>query len=56
MKKFNRALIRMGASRWDVTVKGKDGQPVTFDLYHMDKEGRKRFHREFMKAYRGSVK
>jgi hypothetical protein len=46
-------IIKMGASRFDVIVKGADGQPVTFDLYHMDKEQRRQFHREFMKAWRG---
>lgn len=51
----NKATIHMGASVWDVTVRGADGKPVTFDLYHMDKEGRRRFHREFMKAYRASA-
>lgn len=46
-------IIKMGASRFDVIVKGADGKPVTFDLYHMDKEQRRAFHREFMKAWRG---
>lgn len=48
------ALIHMGASRWDVTVLDKKGNPVTFDLYNMDRDGRRRFHREFMKAYRAA--
>lgn len=48
----SRVIIHMGASRWDVTVADANGKPVTFDLYHMDKEGRRRFHREFMKAWR----
>jgi hypothetical protein len=50
---FN-VLIKMGASRYDVIVRGADGQPVTFDLYHMSKDERREFHREFMKAYRAS--
>jgi hypothetical protein len=50
---FN-VLIHMGASRWDVTVKGADGQPVVFDLYAMNKDQRRQFHREFMKAYRAA--
>lgn len=45
-------IIKMGASRWDVIVKGADGLPVVFDLYNMDKDQRRQFHREFMKAYR----
>lgn len=53
-RKFN-VLIHMGASRWDVTVKDATGKPVTFDLYNMDKDGRRRFHREFMKAYRAAA-
>lgn len=52
-RKFN-VLIHMGASRFDVTVKDAKGDPVVFDLYHMDKNQRREFHREFMKAYRGS--
>jgi hypothetical protein len=48
-------IIKMGASRFDVIVKGSDGQPVTFDLYRMSKDQRRQFHREFMKAYRGSA-
>jgi hypothetical protein len=50
----NRVTIHMGASRFDVTVRGADGQPVKYDLYNMDRDGRKRFHREFMKAYRAA--
>lgn len=44
----------MGASKFNVIVKGADGNPVTFDLYHMSKDQRREFHREFMKAYRAS--
>lgn len=47
-----RVIIHMGASRWDVTVRDADGHPVTFDLYHMTKEQRRKFNREFMKAWR----
>lgn len=47
-------IIKMGASRWDVIVRGADGQPVTFDLYGMTRDQRREFHREFMKAYRAS--
>lgn len=50
-RKYN-ALIRMGASLWTVTVKDAEGNPVVFDLYAMDKNQRRNFHREFMKAYR----
>lgn len=52
-RKFN-VLIHMGASRWDVIVHGPDGQPVVFDLYAMDKDERRNFHRKFMKAVRES--
>ena len=48
----DRVIIHMGASRHDVTVRNAEGQPVKFDLYHMDKEGRRKFFREFMKAWR----
>jgi hypothetical protein len=44
----------MGASLWTVTVKGADGKLVAFDLYAMDKDQRRNFHREFMKAYRNA--
>lgn len=50
----NRVTIHMGASRHDVTVRGEDGQPVTFDLYHMTRKERSTFHREFMNAFRQS--
>ncbi len=50
---FN-VLIKMGASRFDVIVKGADGKPVNFDLCRMDKDERRAFHREFMKAYRAA--
>ena len=50
----NRATIHMGASRFDVTVNDGKGNPVVFDLYHMDKDGRRKFTREFVKAFRQS--
>jgi hypothetical protein len=50
----NKATIHMGASRFDVHVKGADGNPVTFDLYHMNKDERRAFHKAFMQAYRAS--
>lgn len=50
---FN-VLIKMGASRFDVMVRAADGSVVTFDLYHMTKDQRREFHREFMKAYRAA--
>ncbi len=50
----NNVIIKMGASRFDVIVKGADGQPVTFDLYRMSKDQRREFQREFMKAYRAA--
>jgi hypothetical protein len=50
----NNCTIRMGASLWTVTVKGANGEPVMFDLYAMDKDGRRNFHREFMKAWRNA--
>jgi hypothetical protein len=46
----------MGASRFDVTVRDGEGEPVKFDLYHMSREQRGHFHKEFMRAYRRSVK
>lgn len=50
----NRATIQMGASKFNVILRGADGKPVLFDLYAMDKDGRRNFIREFMKAYRAS--
>jgi hypothetical protein len=50
----NNVTIHMGASRFDIHVRSAAGVPVTFDLYHMTKEQRRTFHREFMKAYRAS--
>jgi hypothetical protein len=46
--------IHMGASRFDVTVP-INNTPTTFDLYHMSTMERRRFHREFMRAYRKSA-
>lgn len=50
----NRATIHMGASKFDVIVSDAQGNPVVFDLYHMDKDQRRTFTREFMKAYRAA--
>jgi len=50
----NNVTIHMGASRFDVIVRGADGQPVVFDLYRMSKDQRREFHRTFMKAYRAA--
>ena len=47
-------IIKMGASRFDVIVKGADGKPVTFDLYRMSKDQRRDFYRTFMRAYRAA--
>lgn len=49
----NRATIRMGATRWTVTVKGVDG-PVTFNLFAMDKTQRRNFTKQFVQAFRAS--
>ena len=54
-KGFN-VVIKMGASRFDVIVKGADGKPVTFDLYRMSKDQRREFHRTFMQAYRQAAR
>jgi hypothetical protein len=51
----NRATIHMGASVFDVHVRAADGTRVTFDLYHMEKDGRRKFVREFVKAFRESA-
>lgn len=48
----NAMTIHMGASVWDVFVRGANGEPVVFDLYRMDKNERRNFHREFMKTLR----
>jgi hypothetical protein len=50
----NRATIHMGASKFDVSVNDGHGNPVVFDLYAMDKDQRRTFTREFVKAYRAS--
>ena len=49
-------IIKMGASRFDVIVKGAEGKPVTFDLYRMSKDQRREFHRTFMQAYRQAAR
>lgn len=50
----NAVTIKMGASKFDVFVRGANGAPVHFDLYRMSKDQRRAFHKEFMKAYRAS--
>jgi hypothetical protein len=50
----NRATIQMGASKFTVNVNDGQGNPVEFDLYAMDKDQRRTFTREFVKAYRES--
>ncbi|MBW7970986.1 hypothetical protein [Bradyrhizobium sp. BR 10289] len=50
----NKVTIQFGASKWNVIVNDGKGNPVVFDLYHMSKDQRRQFHREFMKAYRAS--
>lgn len=49
-RKFN-ALIKMGASRFDVHVKDAAGNIVTFDIYHMTKDKRSHFLKEFKRAF-----
>jgi hypothetical protein len=49
----NRATIHMGASKFTVTVNAAP-EPVVFDLYAMDKDQRRTFTKEFVKAYRAS--
>lgn len=51
MKKSDNIVIHMGASVFDVSVNTPSG-PVVFDLYHMTRDQRGQFHREFMKAVR----
>jgi hypothetical protein len=51
----NALTIHMGASRWDVSVNDGHGNPVVFDLYHMTRDQRSQFHREFMKAVRKHI-
>lgn len=50
----NRVTIRMGAAHNDVTVRGPDGTPTTFDRNTMSKKENSDFHREFMNAFRKS--
>jgi hypothetical protein len=50
----NRATIHMGASKFTVNVNDGHGNPVEFDLYAMNKDERRNFTREFVKAYRAS--
>ena len=47
-----RITIRMGASRFDATVRGHDGNPVHFDLYKMDEKGRHNFRRTLVSEFR----
>jgi hypothetical protein len=50
----NRATIHMGASKFDVIVNDGHGNPVLFDLYAMNKDQRRDFTKQFVKAYRES--
>ena len=47
----NNVTIHMGASRWDALVRSKDSV-VLFDLYRMSEEGRHKFRKELVKAFR----
>jgi hypothetical protein len=50
----NRATINMGASKFTVNVNDGHGNPVEFDLYAMNKDQRRDFTKQFVKAYRES--
>jgi hypothetical protein len=50
----NRVTIHMGASKFTVALNDGNDNPVVFNLYAMDKEERRNFHRKFMQAYRAS--
>jgi hypothetical protein len=47
-------IIRMGAANWDVTIPHPETglRPLYFDLRRMTKDERRKFHAEFMGAYR----
>jgi hypothetical protein len=44
----------MGASKFTVNVNDGHGNPVEFDLYAMNKDQRRDFTKQFVKAYRES--
>jgi hypothetical protein len=49
-------IIRMGAAAWDARVKTAAGAYVSFNFRAMEKKERSTFHREFMNAFRESLK
>ena len=50
MKKKPSVIVRMGATRFTVDVRGVG----TFDLNRMEKKERSAFHRELMNAFRAT--
>lgn len=50
----NNVTIHMGATINTVTVRGSNGEAITFDRNKMTKDENRVFHREFMNAFRSS--
>jgi hypothetical protein len=48
-------IIRMGAAHWDMTVPTDHG-PVQYNFQKMTKDERRKFHSEFMSAYRSTTR
>lgn len=48
----NRITIKMGASRFDATVRGPDGTPVYFDLRRMSEKEGHIFRRTLVSEFR----
>lgn len=57
MKHKPNVIIRMGAPAWEVSVLVPTvGEYVTFDMRKMTGKEKSNFHREFMNAFRESLK
>jgi hypothetical protein len=48
----DKAIIRMGATDWSVTVRGADGAPIKFDFRKMQEKDRKNFVVTFVRMFR----
>jgi nicotinamide riboside kinase len=57
MSRKANVVIRMGASHWDAQILVPAvGEYVTFNFRNMTGKERSNFHREFMNAFRESLK
>jgi hypothetical protein len=52
MKKRANIVIRMGASKFTVDVRAKDGSMINFDMNKMNRKQQNHFRKELVVAFR----